>query len=122
MTLFLSTISFLAEDAAAAAPPGANMFPIMMIGLFAMMYFMVIRPQKRQRKEHEERMASLKTNDKIITTGGIYGTITNVKQASIILRVADGVRIEVDKSCVATILTKADEPAEAAVVPDTASS
>jgi preprotein translocase subunit YajC len=89
------------------------MFMIMMIMMVLFMYFGVIRPQKRQRQAHEQKMAGLRTGDKIITAGGIYGIITNVKQTSVVLRIAENVRIELDKSSVGTILRKADEPEEA---------
>lgn len=112
MTNFLA-LQFLAEDPAQGGGGGAI---VMMVVMFAVMYFAMIRPQKRQRQEHEARIAALKTGDKIVTNGGIYGTITNVKNTTVILKIADNVRIELDKTCVASVVSKADEPAEAAVV------
>ena len=105
----LSTLLFLAEDPA-ATPGGGNTGIVMLVLMIAMMYFMVIRPQRRQAKEQAERISALRTGDKIITTGGIYGLVTNVKTHTIILKIADNVRIEIAKASVGTVLTKADEP------------
>ena len=108
----LSSLLLLAEDPAAATPGGGSMGPIMLVLMIAMMYFMVIRPQRRQAKEQAERINALRTGDKIITTGGIYGLVTNVKTHTIILKIADNVRIEIAKASVGTVLSKADEPEE----------
>ena len=109
----LSSLLLLAEEAApAAGPGGGNNFIIMMVLMIAMMYFMVIRPQRRQAKEQAERINALRTGDKIITSGGIYGLVTNVKTHTIILKIADNVRIEIAKASVGTVLSKADEPEE----------
>jgi preprotein translocase subunit YajC len=105
----ISHLTILAQDAA-AAPQGA-MNPLFMIAMFIpLFYFMVIRPQRRQQKEHAERIAALRSGDKIVTSGGIYGLITNVKERTVIVKIAENVRIEVDKSSVATVLTKPEEP------------
>ncbi len=113
MTSVIASLQFLAQDAQQQGGSGPL---IMMVLMFAVMYFAMIRPQKRQRQEHEARIAALKSGDEIVTNGGIYGTITNLKDSTIVLRIAENVRIKVDKSCVATVLSKADEPIEAAVV------
>ena len=110
----LSSLLLLAEDPAAAVanPAGNNTGIIMLVLMIAMMYFMVIRPQRRQAKEQAERINALRTGDKIITSGGIYGLVTNVKTHTIILKIADNVRIEIAKASVGTVLSKADEPEE----------
>ncbi len=113
MPNLLASFNFLAQDAA----PGSGNGPlIMMVAMFALMYFVMIRPQRRQRAEHEARIAALKSGDKIVTNGGIYGLITNVKTTTVIVKIAENVRIELDKSCVASVVSKADEPAEVAVI------
>lgn len=107
MSLNNTMLNFLAQDPAAQSGTGPI---VMMVLMFAMMYFLIIRPQRRQRKEHEARIAALRTGDEIVTTGGIYGIITNVKDMVVVLKIADNVRIKVDKSCVANVLKKSDEP------------
>jgi len=79
---------------------------VLIIGVF---YFLLIRPQKKAQEEHKKMLASLKKNDEIITTGGIHGTIANVKDATITLKVDDNVKIEVSKSSVASVKRKASE-------------
>jgi preprotein translocase subunit YajC len=109
--------TFIAQDAA----PGGGLGGLgMMVIMFLVMYFLIIRPQRRQQKEHQARVAGLKTGDKIVTAGGIYGSITNVKDKTVIVRIADNVRIELAKSSVATVLTAA-ERAENAEVESTGS-
>jgi len=88
---------FLAQ--AAASPSGFDMLKgaLPMILLFGAMYFLLIAPQRKKQKEHEKMMAALQTGDEIITTGGIYGTITSVKDDRFIVRVSDGQKLEISK-------------------------
>ncbi len=97
--------------AADPAPPtgmqGILGNPMMMMGLlFVMFYFLLIRPQQKQRKEQLARIAALQQGDKVITGSGIYGLIHNVKDKTVTIKVAEGVMIEFDKSAVATVLKK----------------
>ncbi len=63
-----------------------------------MIYFALIRPQQQAKKKADETIRSAKTGDKIVTTGGIHGTITNVKDTTVIVKIADNVKIEVEKT------------------------
>ena len=87
--------------------PLVNLVPIVLI--FIIFYFLLIRPQKKVQDEHKKMLAALKKNDEVITSGGIHGTIANVKDASVTLKVDDNVKIEVQKSAVAIIKRKASE-------------
>lgn len=88
-----------------SAPPGAqppllaNFMPIIFI--FVIFYFLLIRPQKKKQEEHQKMVSSLKKNDEVITSGGIHGTIVNLKDTTVTLRIDDNVRIEVQRSAVA---------------------
>jgi len=73
-------------------------------GLFAILYFLMIRPQQQRQKKHQEMIKKLKVDDRIVTVGGIFGTIVKVKEDSLILRVSDNVRIEVLKSAVSQVI------------------
>mgnify|MGYP005845657757 CR=1 FL=1 len=75
-------------------------------GLFAILYFLMIRPQQQRQKKHQEMIRSLKTDDRVITVGGIYGTIVKIKDKSIVLKVADNVRIEFSKTAIAEVINK----------------
>ncbi|MDD2703295.1 MAG: preprotein translocase subunit YajC [Candidatus Omnitrophica bacterium] len=76
-----------------------SFFPLIII--FIIFYFLLIRPQKKQEKEHQKMLSALAKNDEIVTTGGIHGTIVNVKDKSVVVRVDDNVKIEVEKNCIA---------------------
>ncbi len=84
--------------------PLLNMLPIVMI--FIIFYFLLIRPQKKAQDEHKKILKELKKNDEVTTSGGIYGTILNVKDDSVTLRVDDNVKIEVLKSAVSVVRRK----------------
>ena len=90
-----------------APNPLVNLLPIILI--FIIFYFLLIRPQKKQQDEHKKMVSSLKKNDEVITSGGIHGTITNVKEHTVTLKVDDNVKVEVQKSSVATMKRKASE-------------
>ncbi|AET66603.1 preprotein translocase, YajC subunit [Desulfosporosinus orientis DSM 765] len=70
---------------------------------FGIMYFLLIRPQQKQAKKRQALISSLRTRDQVITTGGIYGKITKVKEDSVIVQVAEKVEIEFAKSAIASV-------------------
>jgi preprotein translocase subunit YajC len=79
-------------------------------GMGAMMYFLMIRPQQKQRKEMENMLKNLKSGDEVLTSGGIIGIVTNVKEKEIVLRVADNVKLRMTRSAVASVIKKSDAP------------
>ena len=104
--------SFLAQSPAPGQAPQSSMLPfVMMILMFVMMYFLLIRPQRKQQKEHQQRLTMLKIGDEVITNGGIHGVVSNVKDTVIKLKVADNVKLDVEKSAVASITRKSDKAA-----------
>jgi len=108
MTKMSSVFSpFLAQ--ASAAPQQGGVGGVMIIGyllLFAAMYFFMIAPQRKKQKEHEKLLASLQSGDDIMTNGGIFGTITNVKDDRFVIRIADNTKIEIAKGFVQQVLKK----------------
>lgn len=76
----------------------ANLFPLVLI--FFIFYFIMIRPQQKQQQEYKKMLENLKKNDQIVTAGGIHGTIVNVKEKTLVIRVDDNTRLEIDKSAV----------------------
>ena len=115
MTVFTAFITFLAQTPAPApgqnGPTGILGNPALMMGiLFVMFYFLLIRPQQRQRKEQQARINALQSGDRVITTAGIHALVHNIKERTVTLKVAEGVMLEFDKAAVATVLKKgADE-------------
>ncbi len=81
---------------------------VMMAFFFVMMYLLMIRPQQKKQKELAAQIAATKTGDRVVTSGGIHGIISNVKDKTFLLKVADNVKIEIDKSAVATVLKVAE--------------
>ncbi len=79
--------------------PLINLLPLIVI--FIIFYYLLIRPQKLSQKEHQKMIQNLNKNDEIVTTGGLHGRIINIKDKTIILRIDDNVKVELDKSCVA---------------------
>jgi len=75
----------------------------MILIIFGIFYFLLVRPQMKRQKEHTKMLESLKKGDKVITTGGLHGTIVGVKDDIAVLKIADEVKVEVSKSCVAAI-------------------
>jgi preprotein translocase subunit YajC len=103
----------IAEAAPAAAPAGSPLqFPIMMVILFAIMYFMMIRPQKRKEKARKEMINAVKSGERVLLTSGIIGEVTNVKESTIIVRIADNTKIECVRAAISQILEKGETPNE----------
>jgi preprotein translocase subunit YajC len=103
------TISFLITLADAAAAPAADgglgRMAIPMICMVVIFYFMAIRPQSKRQKELATLVSALKTGDKVVTSSGIHGIISNVKEGStLMLKIADNVKIEIDKASIATVV------------------
>jgi len=102
----ITTLALLADATAAPGPQsnGIGSFVIPMTCMLVIFYFLMIRPQNKQREELQKRIASLKTGDKVITASGIHGIIANVKEGTtLMLKVADNVKIEIDKSAIASV-------------------
>jgi preprotein translocase subunit YajC len=98
---------FLAQ-AQPAAPAGAGPNPlasfIPIILIFIIMYFVLFRPQMRRQKEQRLLVSALKTGDRVVTAAGIHGMITNVKDTTVTVKVADNVKIEMEKSAISNVV------------------
>ncbi len=68
------------------------------------MYFVLIRPQKKRQQDQQRLVSSLKTGDRVVTNAGIHGLIANVKDTTVIVEVADNVKIEMEKSAISNVL------------------
>jgi len=101
---------------AAANPTGQMVSTLVTFGLvFVVFYFLIIRPQNKKQKDMQKMIAGVKKGDKIVTIGGVHGTVYSVKENTVVVKVDDDCRIEFSKSAVATVVVaKAEEkPAEA---------
>lgn len=94
-----------------AADPGAGsglaQFVFLFAPLFIIWYLLVIRPQQNQRRKTQSMLSNLKTGDRVITTGGVYGTVTGFRDGVVQLQIADKVRVDVARSAISGL-----QPAE----------
>jgi preprotein translocase subunit YajC len=86
-----------------------GLLPIVLI--FGIFYLLIYRPMRKRQKSQEEMISSLKNGDKVVTNGGIYGTVAGMKDFTLILKVADNVKLEVAKSAIASLQPSPKEPA-----------
>ncbi len=107
------TATTAAPDASQqGAPIWTTFVPFVLV--FGVIYFLMIRPQMQATKKKDETVKGAKTGDKIVTSSGIHGVITNVKDSTVIVRVADNVKLEIEKSHIEKI-TRPDAEAEKSV-------
>jgi preprotein translocase subunit YajC len=96
-------------------PTGQMLQMVVTFGILGVMfYFLLIRPQQKQRKEQENLIKNVKTGDKILLNSGIFGIVTNVKDKSLMVKIADNVKVEVLKSAVGSVVQKSAEVEAAA--------
>ena len=92
-----------------AASPLAQ-FPIIPYALIIMIfYFLVFLPQKKKQNESKQMLTNLKKNDQVVTSGGIHGTIINVKETTVIIRIDDDAKMEVDKEAITKVVKSSSD-------------
>ena len=104
---------FLQDAAAAAAGTGSllvSMLPIFLI--FVIFYFFIIRPQNKKKKETDKMIDALKKGDKIVTIGGIHGTVAQTKEKTVIIKVDDNTKIEFTRSAIASVVLQSSTKEE----------
>jgi len=93
--------------AAAGQSPQSSLgsfFPLIVI--FAIFYFLLIRPQQKKAKEVQQMLNTLKKDDKVVTTGGLYGVVSNVKGEIVEVKIAEGVKVDIARSAISNIITQ----------------
>ena len=101
----IATFITLAQATPSAQGPSplSSFIPFICIGII--FYFLIIRPQSKRQKEHAALVSALKTGDKVVTNGGIHGIVANVKEGhTLSLKIADNVKVEIDKSAIASVV------------------
>ncbi len=93
--------------------PLGMMVPVLM--MFLIFYVLVFRPQAKARKAHEQMLKNLKKHDEVVTTGGMFGTVVNVKSDAVTLRVDENVRVDVEKSAIARLVRSRGSDVEVVV-------
>ena len=105
-------LTVLLQQVAADQPQQSGWMSMLMIVLiFVVFYFFMIRPQTKKQKEIQKQRNAMKAGDKVVTAGGIYGKIKEVNETTILMEVADNVRIKVDKNSVYVAVEDAQQAA-----------
>lgn len=98
-----------------APPPGdANaggglMSTLIMFGaIFAIFYFMILRPQQKKQKQHQQMIESLKKGDKVVMSGGLHGNVAGIDEKTLLVQVADNVKMKFERSAVVSVLREGD--------------
>jgi preprotein translocase subunit YajC len=110
--ILASFMGFMQGQAAPGARPQGNFITALIpfILVFVVFYVLIILPSRKKQKKHQDMVEALKSGDKVITTGGVYGTVMGVQQDRIELKISANVKIDVTKNAIAVILgAKTDE-------------
>ena len=103
-------MSFLIENAYAAAPAAQQGDPmsgmLFFIGMLALMYFLLIRPQQKRAKEHKKMVEAIGKGDEVVTSGGMLGKITEVGDQYVTLEIANNIEVKLQRHAITTVLPK----------------
>ncbi len=112
--MFLQTIAMAAPPAGEGgqSAPGGGFTIGWLVFMVAIFYFVMIRPQRRREKERKAMISAVKTGERVLLTSGIFGEVSNVKEKTLIVRIAEKTKVEVLKSAVSQIIEKGDTPDE----------
>ena len=107
MNNFIFSLLMAAPQAGGEAPGAGSLLTniIPFAAIILIFYFLLIRPQNKKRKETEKMLSALKKGDKVVTIGGIHGTVQNVKESTVLLKVDENVKIEFLRSAVSSVVT-----------------
>jgi preprotein translocase subunit YajC len=110
ISISLENTLFLAQAATPSAPVGGilgngMMFPVLMI---VVMYFVLFRPQQKRMKEHQKLVSSVTVSDHVIMESGVHGIITSVKDRTVMVKIADNVKVEYERTKIAAVTKKSD--------------
>jgi preprotein translocase subunit YajC len=76
--------------------------------IIAIFYFMIIRPQQKRAKERQSMLDAVKKGDKVLTSGGIYGTVAGMDEKSMLIQIADNVKVKMDRSAIASVISETE--------------
>jgi preprotein translocase subunit YajC len=99
---------------ASMAPPGGQnqVLPtlVMFAAMFAIFYFLLIRPQQKQKQERARMLAAIKKGDRVVTSGGLHATVVGLNEHTVTLRIADQVKVEFDRAAIGRVVEVQGEP------------
>lgn len=103
----MNSIILMATDASGSSSAGSMASTIIMfVAIIAIFYFLIYRPQKKRDKEAKAMIEAMKKGDKVVTIGGIHGTIITVKDKTVVVKVDDSARIEFSKEAISSVVSK----------------
>jgi preprotein translocase subunit YajC len=92
---------------------GSSLFSFLpLVAIVAIFYFLILRPQNKKQKETQKMLSALKKGDQVVTIGGVHGVIQSVKESTVIVKVDENVKLEFNRSAVATVSSQAKEEKE----------
>ncbi|OQX12463.1 MAG: preprotein translocase subunit YajC [Desulfobulbaceae bacterium A2] len=92
------SLAHAAGDAAPSAAPGGQLMSFVpLVLIFVVFYFLIIRPQQKKAKDHQNFLSNLKKDDEVVTSGGLYGVVTGLTDSTVSLQIAEGVRVKVSR-------------------------
>lgn len=109
VSIFLPSVSF-AQSAGGAGSGLGGLMPLILI--FVFFYLFLLRPQQKKAKEHQAVLNALKKDDRVITAGGIYGTVVKVEGNTVDIKIAENVNIQISKQSISAVITKQQEEIE----------
>lgn len=107
MSLFFPDVAWaMAPAPGGGAGGGSQLMPtlVMFGAMFAIFYFLMIRPQQKQKQDRERMLSAIKRGDKVVTTSGMFGTVTNLSDKTVTLRVADQVKLEFERAAIGRVV------------------
>ncbi len=103
----MNSLVLMAADASGSSSTGSMVSSlIMFVAIIAIFYFLIYRPQKKRDKEAKAMISAMKKGDKVVTIGGIHGTIVTVKDKTVVVKVDDSARIEFSKEAISSVVNK----------------
>ena len=111
---YSATLAFMSPPGGSGQSSGNQQMQLtgFMIIFMAIMWFMIFLPQKRKEKERKALIASVKSGDRVVFSGGIIGAVTNVKESTLIVKIADKTKIEILRGAVLRVVEKGEEITE----------
>ena len=102
----IETILFLMQPQQGDSGSGITSTLVMFGLIFLIFYFMIVRPQQKRQKERQKMLDAIKKGDKIITAGGMHGTVIGVEDKTVLVQIADNVKVKVDRGSVSSIVSE----------------
>jgi preprotein translocase subunit YajC len=104
----MNTMMMVAQGGGGLGGIGGMLFPMLLV--FAIFYFMLMRPQQRKEKERQKTISELRAGERIMFSGGLLGTVSEVRDHTFLVEIAPKVNIEIARGAVARVLTKDEAP------------